>query len=203
MIDFQAFVFYSFAALLIGAGIGVILARNPVHAALFLVLAFFSGAGLWMLLEAEFLAISLVLVYVGAVMVLFLFVVMMLDINLDQLREGFWKYFPLGALVAVLMVGELWMVLSGKALMQTGQGLPAAAADASNTREIGMQLYTTYLYPFELASVILLVAIVAAIALTLRRRKGTKYQNPAEQVRVKRADRVRMISIPSTENTAE
>ncbi|MDE3011537.1 MAG: NADH-quinone oxidoreductase subunit J [Pseudomonadota bacterium] len=201
--DFQVLVFYSFALLLVGAGIGVIVARNPVHAALFLVLAFFSGAGLWMLLEAEFLAISLVLVYVGAVMVLFLFVVMMLDINLDQLREGFWKYFPIGALVALLMVGELWMVVSGRDVMRTGQGLPPAAADASNTREIGLQLYTTYLYPFELAAVVLLVAIVAAIALTLRRRKGTKYQNPAEQVRVKRADRVRMVSIPATGKTGE
>lgn len=203
MIDFQALCFYGFALLLLGAGVGVILARNPVHAALFLVLAFFSGSGLWMLLEAEFLAISLVLVYVGAVMVLFLFVVMMLDINLDRLREGFWKYFPLGALVAVLLVGELWMVLSARPLMQLGQGLPPAPADASNTREIGMQLYTTYLYPFELAAVVLLVAIVAAIALTMRRRKGTKYQNPAEQVRVRRQDRVRMVSIPAADRTAE
>jgi len=203
VIDFQVLVFYSFAALLLGAGVGVIVARNPVHAALFLVLAFFSGAALWMLLEAEFLAISLVLVYVGAVMVLFLFVVMMLDINLDRLREGFWKYFPLGGLVAALMVGELWVALSSRGLAQTGAGLAPAAADYSNTRELGLQLYTTYVYPFELAAVILLVAIVAAIALTLRRRKGTKYQNPAEQVRVKRADRVRMVSIPAEVKSAE
>ena len=167
MIEFSSFVFYAFATLLLAAGAGVILARNPVHAALFLVLAFFCGSGLWMMLEAEFLAISLVLVYVGAVMVLFLFVVMMLDINLDRLREGFWRYFPLGGLVALLMVGEL--------------------------------VLAAYLYPFELAAVILLVAIVAAIALTLRRRTNTKYQNPAQQVRVKRADRVRMVDIARSE----
>ena len=197
MIDFSQFVFYAFAALLLAGGTGVILARNPVHAALFLVLAFFSGAGLWMLLEAEFLAISLVLVYVGAVMVLFLFVVMMLDINLDRLREGFWKYFPVGSLVALMMVGELVFASLSRSLNQTGRTLTPAAADASNTRELGMQLYTTYLYPFELAAVVLLVAIVAAIALTLRRRKGTKYQNPAQQVRVRRADRVRMVDMAS------
>jgi NADH-quinone oxidoreductase subunit J len=203
VIDFQVLVFYSFALLLLGAGVGVIVARNPVHAALFLVLAFFSGSGLWILLEAEFLAITLVLVYVGAVMVLFLFVVMMLDINLDQLREGFWKYFPLGGLVALLMVGELYMAATGHTFAEAGRTLTPAAADASNTREIGLQLYTTYLYPFELAAVILLVAIVAAIALTMRRRKGTKYQNPAQQVRVRRADRVRMVDLPAAEKAAE
>ena len=197
MIDFPLFVFYAFSTLLLGAGTGVIVARNPVHAALFLVLAFFSGAALWMLLEAEFLAITLVLVYVGAVMVLFLFVVMMLDINLDQLREGFWKYGPVGGLVAALMVGELILTALGRNFASAGRVLTPAAADASNTREIGMQLYTTYLYPFELAAVILLVAIVAAIALTLRRRKDTKHQNPADQVRVRRADRVRMVSMPT------
>ena len=204
MIDFQSLVFYGFSLLLVGAGVGVILARNPVHSALFLVLAFFSGAGLWMLLEAEFLAITLVLVYVGAVMVLFLFVVMMLDINLDQLREGFWRYFPLGGLVAALIVGELWLAVTGKGFGDTRFPAPLPApADYSNTREIGLQLYTTYLYPFELAAVVLLVAIVAAIALTLRRRKGTKYQNPAEQVRIKRADRVRMVQMAAVEKTVE
>ena len=195
--EFSTFVFYAFATLLLGGGVGVILARNPVHAALFLVLAFFSGSGLWMLLEAEFLAISLVLVYVGAVMVLFLFVVMMLDINLDQLREGFWKYFPLGGLVALLMVGELVLTTLNRGFEKLGSQLAPAASDYSNTRDLGMQLYTTYVYPFELASVILLVAIVAAIALTLRRRKGTKYQNPAQQVRVRREDRVRMVDMKS------
>jgi NADH-quinone oxidoreductase subunit J len=193
--EFSTFVFYAFATLLLSGGIGVILARNPVHAALFLVLAFFSGSGLWMLLEAEFLAISLVLVYVGAVMVLFLFVVMMLDINLDQLREGFWKYFPLGGLVAMLMVGELVLSVMTPRFSHLGRSLAPASEGYSNTRELGMQLYTTYVYPFELASVVLLVAIVAAIALTLRRRKGTKYQNPAEQIRVRREDRVRMVEM--------
>ncbi len=202
MIDFSVFVFYAFAAVLLAAGAGVIVSRNPVHAALWLVLAFFSGSGLWMLLEAEFLAISLVLVYVGAVMVLFLFVVMMLDINLDRLREGFWRYFPVGGLVALLMVGELVLASLSKNFATMGRNLPAAPADYSNTRELGMLLYTQYLYPFELAAVILLVAIVAAIALTLRRRTNTKYQNPAQQVRVKRADRVRMVDIASGE-TAE
>lgn len=194
--DFASFVFYALSALIVGAGTGVILARNPVHSALFLVLAFFSGAGLWILLEAEFLAIALVLVYVGAVMVLFLFVVMMLDINLDQLREGFWRYFPIGALVAVLMIAELVMVSLSKSFNSLPNPLPRPES-YSNTRELGMQLYTTYVYPFELASVILLVAIVAAIALTLRRRKDTKYQNPAEQVRVRRQDRVRLLDMPA------
>jgi NADH-quinone oxidoreductase subunit J len=194
--EFSSIVFYAFSALILGAGAGVILARNPVHSALFLVLAFFSGAGLWMLLEAEFLSISLVLVYVGAVMVLFLFVVMMLDINLDQLREGFWKYFPVGALVAVLMIAELVMVALSKGFSGMPIPLPKGAG-YSNTQELGMQLYTVYVYPFELAAVILLVAIVAAIALTHRRRKDTKYQNPSEQVRVRRADRVRLVDMPA------
>jgi len=200
--EFSTFVFYAFATLLLAGGIGVILSRNPVHAALFLVLAFFSGSGLWMLLEAEFLAISLVLVYVGAVMVLFLFVVMMLDINLDQLREGFWKYFPLSGLVALLMVGELVLSVMTPRFNHLGSNLVPAPEGYSNTRELGMQLYTTYVYPFELASVVLLVAIVAAIALTLRRRKGTKYQNPAQQIRVRREDRVRMVDM-KTEGQGE
>ncbi len=191
--DFQSLVFYFLSAILLLAGLRVITARNPVHSALALVLAFFSAAGLWMLLEAEFLAITLVLVYIGAVMVLFLFVVMMLDINLEELRKGFWGYLPAGALVAGLMVVEMVMVLGGKDL---GLGTPVPhAADYSNTKELGRLLYTDYVYPFELAAVVLLVAMVAAISLTLRRRKDTKHQNPALQVRVKAADRIRLVNL--------
>mgnify|MGYP001608504081 CR=1 FL=1 len=196
--NFQTFIFYFFSAVLIFAALRVITARNPVHAALFLVLAFFTSAGIWVLLQAEFLAIALVLVYVGAVMVLFLFVVMMLDINLDRLREGFWSYLPLGATVGVLMVIEMVLVLGGKYFGVEHLPNPAdPGAGYSNTKEIGRILYTGYVYPFELAAVILLVAIVAAIALTLRRREDTKHQDPAQQVAVKRADRVRLISMPS------
>ncbi len=195
---FQAFIFYFFAAVLVFAALRVITARNPVHAALFLVLAFFTSAGIWVLLQAEFLAITLVLVYVGAVMVLFLFVVMMLDINIARLREGFWSYLPLGALVAFLLVAEMVLVLvsryTGLADMPSPPPLPA---DYSNTKELGRLLYTEYVYPFEIAAVILLVAIVAAIALTLRRRKQTKYIDPAKQINIKRADRVRMVSMPA------
>ena len=190
--------FYFFSAILVLAALRVITARNPVHAALSLVLAFFTAACLWMMLQAEFLAITLVLVYVGAVMVLFLFVVMMLDINIDQLREGFWKYFPLGATVAVLMVIEMGLVVAQRRFGLENMPAPTSkAADFSNTAELGRLLYTEYVYPFELASIILLVAIVAAIALTLRRRKETKYQNPAEQIRVKRADRIRIVKMAS------
>ena len=191
-------IFYFFAAILVFAGLRVITARNPVHAALFLVLAFFTAAGLWMLLEAEFLAITLVLVYVGAVMVLFLFVVMMLDINLDKLREGFWDYLPLAGFVSVLLVIEMALILGsrhfGLDVMATPEPHPA---DYSNTKELGRLLYTDYVYAFELAAVILLVAIVAAIALTLRRRKDSKYINPAEQVKVKRNDRLRIVKMQS------
>jgi NADH-quinone oxidoreductase subunit J len=201
---FQAFIFYFFAAVLVFAALRVITARNPVHAALFLVLAFFTSAGIWVLLQAEFLAITLVLVYVGAVMVLFLFVVMMLDINIARLREGFWSYLPLGALVAFLLVAEMVLVLvsryTGLADMPSPPPLPA---DYSNTKELGRLLYTEYVYPFEIAAVILLVAIVAAIALTLRRRKQTKYIDPAKQINIKRADRVRMVSMPAVRPGAE
>jgi len=191
-------IFYFFAAILVFAGLRVITARNPVHAALFLVLAFFTAAGLWMLLEAEFLAITLVLVYVGAVMVLFLFVVMMLDINLDKLREGFWDYLPLAGFVAVLLMIEMALILGGRHFGLDVTGTPAPRpADYSNTRELGRLLYTDYVYAFELAAVILLVAIVAAIALTLRRRKDSKYINPAEQVRVRRNDRLRIVKMPA------
>ena len=194
--NFEVFVFYLFSAILLFAAVRVITARNPVHSALFLVLAFFTAAGLWLLLEAEFLAITLVLVYVGAVMVLFLFVVMMLDINLDRLREGFWDYLPLAAIVAVLMMLEMGVVLGGKYFGLTQMPTPVThGPEYSNTKELGRLLYTEYVYPFEIAAVILLVAIVAAIALTLRRRKNAKSQDPAQQVRVKRQDRVRLVSM--------
>lgn len=196
--DFRAGTFYFFAAIMLFAALRVITARNPVHAALFLVLSFFTAAGLWLLLEAEFLAIALVLVYVGAVMVLFLFVVMMLDINLDRLREGYWDYLIPALIVAGIMVAEMALVLGGRYFDLDGMPQPAAhAVDYSNTRELGRLIYTDYVYPFEIAAVILLVAIVAAIALTLRHRKDTKYIDPAEQMKVRRQDRVRMVSMPS------
>lgn len=196
--NFETFVFYFLAAILLFAALRVITVRNPVHAALFLVLAFFTAAGLWLLLEAEFLAITLVLVYVGAVMVLFLFVVMMLDINLARLREGFWDYLPLAATVAALMVLEMVVVLGSRHFGADRYPAPVPhGVEYSNTRELGRVLYTDYVYPFEIAAVILLVAIVAAIALTLRRRKTTKYQNPARQIRVKRSERVRLIAMPA------
>jgi NADH-quinone oxidoreductase subunit J len=196
--SFADIIFYFFSTVLVASALGVITARNPVHSALLLVLAFFASAGLWLLLEAEFLAITLVLVYVGAVMVLFLFVVMMLDINLARLREGFWKWFPFGLLLGLLMSIEMAMVLTGK---QFGAGeLPAPAAraaDYSNTKELGRLIYTEYVYAFELAAVILLVAIVAAIALTLRQRSGSKSMDVAKQVAVKREDRIRIVSMAS------
>ncbi len=195
---FKDYLFYFFSSVLIFAALRVITARNPVHSALFLVLAFVSGAGVWMLLQAEFLAISLVLVYVGAVMVLFLFVIMMLDINLDKLREGFWRYFPVGAVVGVLLTVEMGLVLSSKYFGQTNMPTPASvAANYSQTKAIGRLLYTEYVYPFELAAVVLLVAIIAAIALTLRKRKPSqnKYIDPAVQISVKRADRVRLVKM--------
>ena len=191
-------IFYFFAAILVFAGLRVITARNPVHAALFLVLAFFTAAGLWMPLEAEFLAITLVLVYVGAVMVLFLFVVMMLDINLDKLREGFWDYLPLAGFVSVLLVIEMALILGSRHFGLDVMATPEPHdADYSNTKELGRLLYTDYVYAFELAAVILLVAIVAAIALTLRRRKDSKYLDPAEQVKVRRNDRLRIVKMQS------
>lgn len=196
--DFQSITFYFFATVLVASALGVITAPNPVHAALLLVLAFFTCAGLWLLLQAEFLAITLVLVYVGAVMVLFLFVVMMLDINLDRMREGFWKWFPFGALLALVMLAEISMVLMGRKFsVDQIPTPPLRAADYSNTKELGRLIYTEYVYAFELAAVILLVAIVAAIALTLRRRVGPRFMEPSEQVKVKRSDRVRMVSMPS------
>ena len=197
--NFTDLVFYFFAGMLVLAGLGVISSRNPVHSALFLVLSFFSCSALWLLLQAEFLAIVLVLVYVGAVMVLFLFVVMMLDINLTQMRQGFVRYLPIGALVALVMVAQMvWIVgpvgpdvFSGEQLNQAVQ----QAEDYSNTRELGKVLYTDYVFPFEVASVILLVAIVAAIALTMRRREMTKYQTPGKQVKVRKEDRLRVVKM--------
>jgi NADH-quinone oxidoreductase subunit J len=200
---FQTFVFYLFAALLVFASIRVITARNPVHSALFLVLAFATAAGLWMLLEAEFLAIALILVYVGAVMVLFLFVVMMLDINIDRLREGYFDYLVPGLTVAGIMVAEMAIVLGGRQFGLLQIGVPTGKpADYSNTKELGRLLYTDYVYPFEIAAVILLVAIVAAIALTLRRRRDSKYQDAAMQVRVRRQDRIRIVSMPAEKSAA-
>jgi NADH-quinone oxidoreductase subunit J len=196
--SFPDIIFYFFSIVLVGSALGVITARNPVHSALLLVLAFFASSGLWLLLEAEFLAITLVLVYVGAVMVLFLFVVMMLDINLDRLREGFWKWFPFGALVALVMAGEMAMVVMGKQFgVDDMPAPPSRPEDYSNTKELGRLIYTEYVYAFELAAVILLVAIVAAIALTLRHRTGMKAVDASKQVAVKRADRIRMVSMPS------
>jgi len=195
---FEYALFWVFASILVIAAVCVITARNPVHSALFLVLAFFTAAALWMLLRAEFLAITLVLVYVGAVMVLFLFVVMMLDINLDRMREGFWSYLPLGATIAALMIVEMALVLGGKYFgLQALPGPADPGPGYSNTKELGRLLYTDYAYPFELAAVLLLVAIIVAIALTLRKRKDTKYQDPVKQVAVKRSERVRLVSMPA------
>jgi NADH-quinone oxidoreductase subunit J len=193
---FEKFVFWVFAAILVFAAFRVITVRNPVHAALHLVLAFFTSAGLWLLLEAEFLAITLVLVYVGAVMVLFLFVVMMLDINVAPLKEGFIRYLPVGATIAGLIVIEMILVIGARNFGLDQIAKPAArAADYSNTRELGRVIYTDYVYAFEIAAVILLVAIIAAIALTMRRREGTKHQDPAKQVLVKRSDRLRILKM--------
>ncbi|MDM0036247.1 NADH-quinone oxidoreductase subunit J [Variovorax sp. J22P271] len=196
--DVKTGLFYLFAAVLLFAAFRVITARNPVYAALYLVLAFFQASAIWLLLRAEFLAISLVLVYVGAVMVLFLFVVMMLDINVEGLREGFWKHFPLAAGVGALIALEMAAVLMGGFRLSAPKSPLATGPDTSNTLELGKLLYTQYLYPLEIAAVILLVAIIAAIALTLRTRKDSKYVNPADQVRVKARDRVRIVQMPVT-----
>ena len=203
--DVRTGLFYLFSVVLIFSAFRVITARSPVYAALFLVLTFFQAAGVWLLLRAEFLAISLVLVYVGAVMVLFLFVVMMLDVNMDHLRAGFWKHFPIAASVGALIALEMAAVLMGG--FRTGEeprAMPAAVAAApgqvveqySNTKELGRLLYTEYLFPLEIAAVILLVAIVAAIALTLRQRKDSKHFDPAQAVRVKAADRLQIVKLP-------
>jgi NADH-quinone oxidoreductase subunit J len=188
--DFSLLLFYAFGAVLLAASTCVVMVRNPVHAALFLVLAFVTAAALWVLLYAEFLAMTLVLVYVGAVMVLFLFVVMMLDVNIDRMRQGFWRNLPLAGLVGVLMAAEMVALL-----WRSAQGASTAAppADYSNTKALGRIVYTDYVFPFELAAVVLLVAIVAAIALTLRQRKETKYQDAHSQLSVKASERLRIV----------
>ena len=211
--DAKTGLFYVFAAVLLFAAFRVITARNPVHAALFLVLAFFQAAAVWILLKAEFLAITLVLVYVGAVMVLFLFVVMMLDINLDSARKGFWKHFPLAGTVGAVIALEMSYVLMG-GFREPPQGASAPVAgqlgaQVSNTKELGKVLYSQYIYPLEIAAVILLVAIIAAIALTHRGRKNSRYQNPSEQVKARKADRLRIVKMdavveqPSAPSPAE
>lgn len=197
--DFQTFVFYFLSAILIAASLRVITARNPVHAALHLILAFFTCGGIWSLLQAEFLAIAIILVYVGAVMVLFLFVVMMLDINIDRVREGFWNYLPLGALLGILMVIEMGMVLGSKYLQVPATDVMTAGG-VSNTKSIGALMFSDYVYPFELASIVLLVGMIAAIVLTYRGPKKTKYTNPNQQVFVKAKDRVRVLQMPVEKN---
>ena len=194
---FETWLFYAFSAVLLVSGLLVVTARNPVHGVLFLVLAFFTAAGIWLLLYAEFLAITLVVVYVGAVMVLFLFVVMMLDINLERVREGFWRNLPLALVVGGIMVIEMVAVLANRYYGAVPRDLPVGY---SNTKALGRVLYTQYAFAFEIAAVLLLVAIIAAIALTLRRRKDSRYQDPASQVRVRREERVRLVSMkPETE----
>jgi NADH-quinone oxidoreductase subunit J len=200
--DVKTGLFYVFSAVLLGAAFRVITARNPVHAVLFLVLSFFQAAMIWMLLRAEFLSITLVLVYVGAVMVLFLFVVMMLDINVEGAHVDFWKHFPLAALLGVVIIFEMSGVLLGG--FQTSESIPAAVhagtatGQYSNTRELGILLYTEYLYPLEVAAALLLVAMIAAIALTLRHRKDTKTIDAADQVRVKAKDRMTLVKYAAT-----
>jgi len=194
-LNVQAALFYLFSAILVFAALRVVTARNPVHAALWLVLAFFTAAAHWLMLRAEFLAIALVLVYVGAVMVLFLFVVMMLDVNFDNLRQQFKSYLPLGATVFVLVLVEMALVLLGNKPVGLAAGATIAPAGGSNTRALGSLLYTDYVYPFEIAAVILLVAIIAAIALTHRQRRETRHQDPAEQVRTRPQDRLRILEM--------
>ena len=195
--------FYLFALVLLFAALRVITARNPVHAVLYLMLAFAQASAIWLLLKAEFLAITLVLVYLGAVMVLFLFVVMMLDLDLDSLRKGFWRHLPLGALLGGVIAAEMAAVLltgfpDTEAAPQAAGGWGAAVAEVSNTKELGKLLYTQYVYPVQVAAVILLVAMVAAIALTLRERKDSKAINPAEQVRVRAGDRLKVVRMAVT-----
>lgn len=193
--DFSTAVFFFLAAILIFAALRVITARNPVYAALHLMLAFFTCGGIWAMLQAEFLAIAIILVYVGAVMVLFLFVVMMLDINLDRIRQGFWRYLPLGAVLGMLMVAEMGLVLGSKYFQ-----VPATEAivppGISNTKEIGTLMFTDYVFPFELASIILLVGMIAAIVLTYRGPKQSKISNPNQQVFVKAKDRMQILQMP-------
>jgi NADH-quinone oxidoreductase subunit J len=201
--DIKTSLFYVFSAILLFAAFRVITARNPVHAALFLVLAFFQAAAIWILLKAEFLAITLVLVYVGAVMVLFLFVIMMLDINIDSIRQGFWKHFPLAAGIGALIALEMGFVLMGGFRLTEGpQTAEVLAAQANNTKALGVLLYTKYIYPMEVAAVLLLVGIVAAIALTLRERKDSKHVDAGDQVRVRARDRMEIIKKDATKKEA-
>jgi NADH-quinone oxidoreductase subunit J len=192
--------FYAFALVLLASAVGVISLKNPVHSALCLVVTFFSAAAIWLLLEAEFLAIVLVLVYVGAVMVLFLFVVMMLDIDIEALRSGFTRHVGFGIVTALVIVAELGAVIVAKGLgggLDLKGGFAPTDAAVSNTTELGTALYTRYLYPFELAAVLLLVAIIAAIVLTMQHRKGLKVQDISAQVAVRREDRVRLLKMPA------
>ena len=201
--DNHTALFYIFSSVLLFAAFRVVTSRSPVYAALFLVLAFFTAACLWMLLHAEFLAIALILVYVGAVMVLFLFVVMMLDTGAEALRAGFWKHFPVAALVGVVIALELAAVLLPGFRLTDAPVPDAAALKMGNTKLLGIDLYTRYLYPLQIAAVLLLVAIIAAISLTLRRRKDSKYINPADQIAVRRADRVRIVRMQPTVERVE
>jgi len=195
----EAIIFYFFAIMTVTTATVVVTVRNPIHAALFLVLTFFTSAAIWMTLEAEFLAITLVLVYVGAVMVLFLFVVMMLDINIARMREGFSRVLPLGIVVAAIMLVLMWSVVTSDIFSVEAFARPAAkAADYSNTKALGGVLYTDYVFAFEIAAVILLVAIIAAISLTMRKRPQTKYQKPTDQIKVKKSDRLRIVKMPSS-----
>ena len=201
--DFPTLAFYAFAAMAVMAAVGVISMKNPVHAALLLVFTFFSVACTWLLAGAEFLGIALILVYVGAVMVLFLFVVMMLDIDVAPLREGFVRYLPIGLIVAVAMLVEICMLIGVKVLSQSPLAADAAAAaDIPNTTWLARSLFTDFLLPFEVAAVILTIAVVAAVMLTLRRRSGVKHQNPSEQARVRSADRLRMVKMEATKPAA-
>jgi len=194
--EFTTVLFYAFSTILVLAALRVVTERNPVHAALFLVLSFFSAASIWMLLKAEFLAIALVLVYVGAVMVLFLFVVMMADIDVNKLREGFWRHLPVAATVGLLIIAEMGLILYSS-FKGVGPDVPAASASQGGTRELGQVIYTQYVFAFEIAALILLVGMVAAVALTLRRRKDTRYFNPGKALNVKASERVRIVKMKS------
>jgi NADH-quinone oxidoreductase subunit J len=194
----KAVFFYLFGFLLLFASFMVITAKNMVHAALYLVLAFFQAAAIWLLLKAEFLALSLVLVYVGAVMVLFLFVVMMLDLNMSNMRQGFWKHFPLAGTLAAIVAAEMAVVLMSGFQTVEDAKLASAAMQMSNTKELGKVLYSAYVYPVQIAAVILLVAIIAAISLTLRARKDSKYADPSAQVRVKAFDRLVIVKMAAS-----
>lgn len=197
----ELFIFYLFAAITLSSAVGVVIARNPIYAALYLILAFFTSAAMWVLLEAEFLGVVLVLVYVGAVMVLFLFVIMMLDIKIDTLKEGMVRYLPVGLLVAVIVVAEMIFVMKSSTF---DRAIPEPTPlSTNNTKALGEVLYTEYMYPFEIAAVILVVAIIAAISLTLRRRSGVKKQNQGEQIRTRKSDRLRVVKMDAEQRIEE